>query len=147
MGMTSWNPDRELMAVRDLMQRVFEEGFGRNMETSGRGERVASLPVDAYTTENEIVVIASVPSIDPDTVNISIEGEALTIEGEIPDRLENVNYLFAERFHGKFGRTLRLNVPIDINKVEANFENGILTLYLPKAEEVKPKQIKVKAKK
>jgi HSP20 family protein len=91
-------------------------------------------------------VIASVPGMKPEDVEITIEGDTLTIRGEIPPAIENVDYAFAERFHGPFSRTLKLNVPIDIERIEATFENGLLVLQLPKAEEVKPKVIKVEAK-
>jgi HSP20 family protein len=116
--------------------------MARQSETNHR-EAIATLPIDAYTTEDEIVVLATLPGINPDDVNITLEDDMLTIEGEIPARLENVDYQFAERFHGKFRRTLRLNVTVDLSGIEATSENGVLTLTLPKAEEVKPKQIKV----
>jgi HSP20 family protein len=144
MGMTIWNPVREMRAMNEAMNRYFGNGETHWGEANHR-EAAAALPIDAYTTDNEIVVLATLPGLAPDEVRISIEGDTLTIEGEIPARLENVDYQFAERFHGKFRRTLRLNVPVDLSGVEATSENGVLTLTLPKAEEVKPKQIKVSA--
>jgi HSP20 family protein len=79
-------------------------------------------------------------------VEITLEGDTLTIKGEIKPPLENVDYIFQERAYGPFSRTLTLNVPVDAEKAEATFENGILTLTIPKAESVKPKTIKVKSK-
>jgi len=78
--------------------------------------------------------------------NIAIEGDTLTIRGELRPPLENVEYLFQERLCGAFSRTLTLNVPVDADKAEAVFENGVLTLTLPKAEEIRPRVIKVKSK-
>jgi len=78
--------------------------------------------------------------------NALFEGDTLTIRGELRPPLDNVEYLFQERSHGAFARTLMLNVPVAAEKAEAVFENGVLTLTLPKAEEVKPKVIKVKSK-
>jgi HSP20 family protein len=124
------------------MNRLFDEGVAPVME----GERVAQLPLDVYGTENEFVVLASVPGAGPDDVNITVEGETLIIRGEIPALLDNVEYIYGERFHGKFLRTLRLNAPIDVDGIEASFANGVLTLLLPKAEAAKPKQIAIKAK-
>jgi HSP20 family protein len=141
MGMTTWNPVREMLAVNEAMNRYLGSDVRRG-ETNHR-EAIATLPVDAYSTENEIVVVATVPGVNPDEVSITLEDDTLTIEGEIPARLENVDYQFAERFHGKFRRSLRLNIPVNLDGIEATSENGVLTLTLPKAEEVKPKQIKV----
>ena len=138
MAMTKLNPNRDIMTLRDMMDRMFEDYTG--------GSRVARLPIDAYSTDNEIFVTASIPGADPNDVEITVEGESLTIRGTIPPRLDNVNYIFAERFHGEFSRTLQLNVPVDLENIEATFENGVLTLMLPKAEEVRPKVIKVQAK-
>jgi HSP20 family protein len=146
---TRWNPVRDALTLREAMNRLLEDSFvptRPEWSAEDSGQRVAQLPVDAYTTENEIVVTASVPGLKPEDVEIVIEGETLTIRGEMPGRLENADYLLSERFHGPFARKLQLNVPVDLNGVEASFENGILTLVLPKAEEVKPKVIKVKSK-
>jgi HSP20 family protein len=110
------------------------------------GPRAARLPVDAYSTDNEIVVSATLPGVNPDDVSITVEGDTLTIKGEIPAPVENVSTLLSERYHGPFSRKLQLNVPVDVNRIEASFEAGVLTLVLPKAEESKPKQIKVQVR-
>jgi HSP20 family protein len=102
--------------------------------------------MDIYSTAEEIVLIASLPGLGPDEVDISIEGDTLTIRGEFQAPLDNVDYLFQERSYGPFVRSLTLNVPVDVDKADAVFENGVLTLTLPKVEEVKPKTIKVKTK-
>ena len=141
MAMTKVYPARDRMRMREAMLRRMAE----NHDYAG-GARVARLPIDAYSTDNEIVVTASIAGINPDEVEITIEGESLTISGEIAPRLENVRDIIAERFHGPFSRTLQLNVPVDTDKIEATFENGVLTLVLPKAEEVRPKVIKVQTK-
>jgi len=141
MALVKLNPDREMLAMRETMNRL----FGETLDYAG-GSRVARLPLDAYSTENEIVVTASIPGVSPDDVDITVEGESLTIRGEIPARLENVRHIFAERFHGQFSRTLQLNVPVDLENIEATYDNGMLTLVLPKAEEIRPKVIKVSGK-
>jgi len=79
-------------------------------------------------------------------VDITLEGDTLSIAGEVKPPVENVEYIFQERGYGKFIRTLTVNVPVEQDKVEATFENGVLTITLPKAEAVKPKSIKVTAK-
>ncbi len=104
------------------------------------------LPLDAYSTDNELVIVADVPGANPEDVEITIEGDTLTIKGEIKPPLENVDYLFRERVYGPFNRSLVLNIPVQADKAEASFDNGVLTLTIPKAETAKPKTIKVKSK-
>jgi HSP20 family protein len=130
------------------MDQLLEESLVRpaRSRTSGILEQPFRLPLDAYTTPEEIVIIASLPGLTSDEVDISLEGDTLTIQGELRPPLENVEYLFQERGFGLFSRTLTLNVPVEADKAEAVFENGVLTLTLPKAEETKPKVIKVKGK-
>ncbi len=147
--MTRWEPLREMVGLRDAMDRLFEESFVRpTWSTPGDGDRayVYRLPIDAYSTENELVIIASVPGVNPEEVEITIEGDTLMIKGEVPAPLGNVNYIMQERGHGRFSRTLTLNVPVQADKAEAEFVNGILTLRVPKAEAVRPRTIKVTSK-
>jgi HSP20 family protein len=142
------SPWRDAMTLREAMDQLFEESFVRPERRLGAGslERPFRLPLDVYATPEEIVIIASLPGLTPDEVDITIDGDALTIRGELRSPLENVEYLFQERADGAFSRTLTLNVPVQADKAEAVFENGVLTLTLPKAEETKPKVIKVKTK-
>ena len=148
MTVVRWNPWRESVTLREAMDQLFEESFvrPRRRQDEGLQEQLYRLPLDVYTTPEEIVVVASLPGLTPDEVDIAIEGDTLTIRGELRSPLENVEYLFQERGYGAVSRTLTLNVPVEANKAEAIFENGVLTLTLPKAEETKPKVIKVKSK-
>lgn len=147
MAVMRFDPFREMISLREAMDRLFEESFLRpRVEWETSGTRRYTLPVDVYTTDNEIVVQASLPGLKPDEVEINLEGDTLTIRGEVKPPLANVNYVFQERPYGVFSRTFTLNVPVDASKAEAVFENGVLTLTLPKADEVKPKTIKVKSK-
>jgi HSP20 family protein len=125
------------------MDRLFEDTYVRPERRVRQGE--AHLPIDAYMTENELVVMASVPGLKPEDVEVTIEGDTLTIKGEVKPPIENVRYLLQERAYGSFCRTLTINIPIQSDKAEATFSNGLLTLTIPKAEEIKPKTIKVKA--
>ncbi len=145
MTLVKFAPMHEMRTLRNAMSRMLDDAWIARGAENG-GARVAPLPLDAYTTDNEIVVIAPVPGVSPNEVEITVEGDTLTIQGEIPARLENVNYVFAERFVGPFKRTLQLNVPVDVDKIEATFEDGVLTLVLPKAETVRPRIIKVQTK-
>lgn len=148
MTITRWNPWREMMTLRDAMDQLFEESFVRPARGWGKGsqEQPFRLPLDVYTTPEEIVIVVSLPGLTSDEVDIVIRGDTLTIRGELRPPLENVTYLFQERPYGTFSRTLTLNVAVEAEKAKAVFENGTLTLTLPKAEETKPKIIKVKSK-
>jgi len=144
---THFTPSRDFLTLREAMDHLFEDAYiGGRSRRNGDTASEWRLPIDAYMTEGEIVLQASVPGLNPDQVQITLEVETLTIRGEFPAPLENVSYLFAERPWGKFSRTLQLNVPVDSDKVEADFENGLLTLTLPKAEAIRPKTIPVKVR-
>ena len=148
MGVIRWSPWRDMVTLREAMDHLLEESYVRPRQ--GWQERPQEgafrLPLDVYTTPEEIVIVASLPGLTPDEVDISLDGDNLTIRGELRPPLENVEYLFQERGYGAFSRTLTLNVPVEADKAEAVFENGLLTLTLPKAEETKPKSIRVKRK-
>ena len=92
------------------------------------------------------MITASVPGGTPDDVEITIEGETLSIRGKTPEPLENVDYVIQERRHGPFTRTLTLNVPVQAELAEATCENGVLTITIPKTEEIRPKIIQVRSK-
>jgi len=144
---TRYDPTREFLTLREAMNRLFEDSFvGSANATRSNGETELRLPIEAYETDHALVVRAPVPGLKPEQVEITLEGDTLTIRGEYPRPPENVNYLFAERRWGRFSRTLQLNLPVEADKVEAEFENGLLTLTLPKAEAIRPKVIPVKAK-
>ena len=140
-----WSPARELVRLSDAMDRMMEDNWARPF--GGRGERESRLPLDVYTTPSEVVIAANVPGLKPDEVEITLENDTLSINGEFKAPMENVDYIFQERPYGKFSRALTINVPVDADKVEATFENGVLTITLPKSEAARPKVIKVEAKK
>jgi HSP20 family protein len=143
---TRWDPFREAVTLREAMDRLFEDSLVPSRRQNGNTERVWRLPLDAYVTPEEIVVVANVPGVKPEEVEIMIEGDALTIRGERPAPLENVDYVMQERPYGRFQRTLNINIPVNADKAEARYENGLLTLVIPKAEAVKPRTIQVQAK-
>ena len=144
--MTRWDPFREAVSLREAMDRLFEDSFTPARGQTDGKERVYRLPLDAYVTADEIIVLANMPGVKPEEVEITIEGDTLTIRGERPRPLENVDYVMQERQYGKFQRTLNINIPVDANKAEARYENGLLTLVIPKAEAAKPRVIQVGTK-
>jgi HSP20 family protein len=108
-------------------------------------ERVYRLPVDVYANQENIVLTASVPGLRPEDLEITLDDDTLVIRGEMNGLNADAHYLMNERFHGKFERRLTINVPVNISAAEATFDNGVLTLVLPKAEEAKPHRITVKS--
>lgn len=147
MAMIRWEPFREMMSLRNAMDRLFEDSFVRPWRFWPDLER-GELSLDMYQTANDVVVKAALPGVKPEEVDISITGDTLTIKGEHKEEQEvkQADYFHREHCYGSFSRSLTIPVKVKSDKAEAIFENGILTLTLPKAEEVKPKQIKVKPK-
>ncbi len=147
MTILRWNPAEELYSLRREMSRLMEDSWlpTRFTQLVRPEERVMRLPLDAYTTDEELVITAAVPGLNPDDVAIVMEDDVLTIKGELRAPLENVTYLFQERPHGRFSRSVTVNVPVDADQAEAKFDKGVLTVTLPKLERARPKVIEVKA--
>lgn len=104
-------------------------------------------PIDVKAESDSFTIKALLPGAKPEDVDIQIVNEVVTISGELKaDREEGESYLVAERPNGKFHRVISLPTPLDANKVSADLENGVLTLRIPKAEEAKPKTIKINKK-
>jgi HSP20 family protein len=143
-----WEPFRELVSLREAMDRIFEESSIRPRVRTLAPSGTRALAVDVYETDDSVVVKSAVPGIAAQDLDISITGDTLTIKGETEaeEEVEEKNYICRERRYGAFSRSLTIPVEIKADEAEAAFENGVLTLTLPKAEEVKPKTIKVKAK-
>ena len=135
-----WTPMHELASMQRALDRLYDQPWDR------QDERVYQLPVDVYSTANELIIEASEPGIDPNDIEITLEGETLSIKGERMATLENVGYIIQERRHGAFARTLTLNVPVQADEAEAMFDKGVLRLTIPKAAEIRPKVVKVTTK-
>ena len=143
-----WEPFRDLVSVREAMDRLFEESFVRPRVRVLAPREVGTLAVDMYETDEAVIVKSVVPGIAAKDLDISITGDTLTIKGEtrIEEEVEEKNYICRERRYGAFSRSLAIPVQIEADGAEAAFEDGVLTLTLPKAEEIKPKTIKVQAR-
>jgi HSP20 family protein len=146
MAIQVWDPVRDMVSLRDAMNSLLQESFVRPSGLLAEGGP-AMLPLDVSENENEFVVKASLPGIRPEDVSITVHGDMLTIRGEIKSEEEKKgeHYHLRERRSGQFQRSVRLSVPVLADKAQAQFENGVLTLRLPKSEEAKPKQIKLGA--
>jgi len=144
-NLTRWEPVREMMTLREAMDRLFDDAFTRPISLSG----ISALPsLDVYETDDEVVVKAALPGLKTEDVQISVTGETLTLRGEFKQEEEKsgATYHVRERRSGNFERAIRLPADVQTDKARADFENGILTVTLPKAEAVKPKAISIKVK-
>ncbi|MFN8434938.1 MAG: Hsp20/alpha crystallin family protein [Anaerolineales bacterium] len=141
-----WEPAREMMTLREAMDRLFDDAFTRPLSLSGNSWSIPA--VDMYQTDKEVVVKAALPGIKADEVQLNVTGEVLTIKGETKQENEAKEkaYHIREQLWGTFERSLVLPTEVVADKAKADFENGILTITLPKAEEVKPKTINIKTK-
>jgi HSP20 family protein len=145
--LTRWDPFNEMASMRSVMDRLFDQSFGRFPALRGANEEfgAANLSIDVYETNDEYVVKAAVPGIDPKDLDIQVEDDVLTIKGQFEqkDEVTEENYLRKELRYGSFQRSLRLPPTVDAEKAEATFEHGVLKLSLPKKAEAKAKTIKI----
>ncbi len=145
-----WEPLGEFVPVRRAMDRMFDGFFGRpwrlGQELRGEG---GLLPLDVYQTPENLVVKATLPGVKPEDVGITITGDSLSIKAEkkAEEETKEEDYFIRERRYGSRSRTISLPSGLNTDKAEASFEHGVLTLSIPKVEEAKPKEVKVKISK
>ncbi len=143
----------EIVSLRDAMDRMVSDAFSGNWRTlwqagDGIPGRVA-LPLDVYATADAIVLIASVPGLRPEDIEVTINKNTVTLAGTTPnaaaseDAREATWYLH-ELPSGSFSRSVTLPVEVDAAQADATFENGVLRLVLPKAETAKPRKIEIR---
>lgn len=155
------NLANEAMAWNNVMNRFFNnlaDEYARSGGSTGstsaeNGSSNGSengqetwLPLDVWATADNFQVNAYLPGINPEDVEITFEGEELLIRGKLPAAQEGAEFIKRELYHGAFARRISFNVPVDADKIEAHFHNGLLSLIIPKAEAIKPKQIKIQTK-
>lgn len=145
-NLTRYEPFSDMISLRGAMDRLFDESFVNPLGWRIWNGEGLSAPVDVHQTNDEIVVTASLSGIKPEDVDITITGQTLHIRGEVraDEKVEREQYLYRERRTGTLHRTIELPVRVTGEKAEATFENGLLRLTIPKAEDVKPRQIQVK---
>jgi HSP20 family protein len=145
MTIKRWYPLREMVSMQDAVNSLLRENFVQpDGARSERGAAPFTLPLDVTEAENDFVVQASLPGIKPEDVQTTVLGDILTIRGESRAEDENGhNWLLRERRSGSFQRSVSMGTPINADMASAQFENGVLTLTLPKSEQARPKQIKL----
>jgi HSP20 family protein len=146
-NITRFDPFSEMMTVRQAMDRLFEDSFVNPLSMRTYSGEAAGPALDVHETGDDIVVTAALPGLRAEDVDITITGQTLSIRGEFKadEKVERDQYLYRERRYGTFNRQLQLPVRVQGDAATATFEDGLLKLSIPKAEEVKPRQIQVKA--
>ena len=141
--LTRWEPSRGVTTLQDQINRLFNDSFQRTDEEANLSAWAPA--VDIYETEQELVVKADLPEVDPKDLDIRVENNILTIRGErkFEKNVNEDNYLRVERSYGSFSRSFTLANTVNSEAIKADYQNGVLTLSIPKREEAKPKQIKV----
>jgi HSP20 family protein len=152
MAIERWRPFGTLMErdpFRDIqteMNRLFDNFLGRPAATAtGTGSRVWMPVVDLYETNDDLVLNFELPGVREKDISLSITGDVLTVKGErqFDQPLSDDNYFHTERAYGKFERSIRLPMSVQAGQVRATYRDGMLEVSLPKAEEVRPKEIKI----
>jgi len=152
MAIERWHPLGMLMErgpFRDIqseMNRLFDSVLGRPMTTaSGTGSRTWEPLVDMYETPEEVVVNFELPGVGEKDISLSLTGDVITVHGERPfsQPLNDGGYHHVERAYGKFARSLRLPMPVDASHVGATYRSGVLQVRAPKADKVRPKEIRI----
>ena len=140
-----WEPMREMLTLREAMNQLFDDSFTRPINMSGGSVLPA---IDLYQDDEKVVVRAALPGLKAEDVQISVTGDLLTLRGEfkLVNDPKDVTYHLREQHYGAFERALRLPAEVQTDKSKADFENGVLTISLPKAEAIRPKTISIKAR-
>jgi HSP20 family protein len=138
-----WEGQRGTSTPQDQFGRFFNELFERAGQESNLTTWAPA--VDIFENEHELVVKADLPDVDPKNLDIRVENNLLTIRGErkFEKKSNEGNYLRVERAYGSFARSFSLANTVNSEAIKADYQNGVLTLSIPKREEAKPKQIKV----
>jgi HSP20 family protein len=145
MAIIRWDPYRDMITLRDRMNRLFED------MSSPKGEEKDLVPgawapsVDIYETENEVVLAAEIPGVDEKDVEIKVEDNNLTIRGErkFEKETKEENYHRIERSYGSFYRAFTLPSSVDPERIQAEQDNGVLKISMPKRQELKPRKVKI----
>lgn len=147
MAIVRWEPFRDMLSLQERVNRIFEESF--RTRTSGEEDWALggswAPAVDIYEQDNNIVLKAELPGLDPKDVDIRLENNTLTLQGErkLDTEVKRESYHRVERSYGTFTRSFTLPAVVDQQNIKADYREGVLRVTLPKREEAKPKQISI----
>ncbi len=145
MAIIRWDPYRDLITLREKMNRLFEEPYGSRPDDRDLISSTWTPSVDIYEKENNLTLCAELPGIKEDDIEIRIEDNTLTLKGErnFEKETKEENYHRIERAYGTFQRSFTLPHYIDQDKIKAEHEDGILKIVMPKKSELKPRNVKI----
>ena len=151
MALMKWSPPKEIERWFD--EFLEEPFFPRMWRKFPRWRRLKELEevspsVDMFDKKDEIVLKAEIPGVEKENISISLSDNTITIKGEMKkeEEVKEEDYYYAERSYGSFSRSLNLPAKVQAEKIKASFKDGILEIHLPKAEESKPKEVKIEVK-
>jgi len=145
MAIVRWDPFRDFLSLQNEVGRVFERTFGADVIKGTKGATWTPA-IDAYETDTDIVVKAEVPDVDANDIDITVSEDSLILKGErnFTEEIDEDSYYRLERRYGTFQRSIPIPGAIKRDEISADYKDGILVITIPKAEESKPKQVKVK---
>jgi HSP20 family protein len=145
MAIIRWDPFRDMVTLREKMNRLFEDSLANKGEDKDFMASNWAPAVDIYETGNELVLTAEVPGIEEKDIEIKIEDNTLTLKGErkFEKETKEENFHRIERSYGSFFRAFALPNSIDTDRIQAEYENGVLKIVMPKRQELKPKTVKI----
>lgn len=145
MTIIRWDPFRDMMTLREKMNRLFEDAVASRGEERDMVTGSWSPSVDIYEADNELILSAEIPGVEEKDVEISIEDNVLTMKGErrFEKETKEENYHRIERSYGTFVRSFTLPQYVDQENIRANHENGLLKIHMPKKPELKPRKVKI----
>jgi HSP20 family protein len=145
MAITRWSPFRDVVSVQDEMSRLFDDVFGQRPARVQWTDGIWNPSVDVTEDKDSVVVKAEMPGLNKDDIKISVQDSILTLKGEKKQEKEEkeTDYHRIERSYGSFCRSFQLPTTVRADKIKANYKDGVLSIILPKTEEVKPKEIPI----
>ncbi len=145
MAIIRWDPFRDMVTLREKMNRLFEDSLAQKGEDKDMMTSNWAPAVDIYETANELVLTAEVPGIDEKDIEIKVEDNTLTLKGErkFEKETKEENFHRIERSYGSFFRAFSLPNSVDPDLIRAEHENGVLRVVMPKRQELKPKTVKI----
>ncbi|HET9218350.1 MAG TPA: Hsp20/alpha crystallin family protein [Terriglobia bacterium] len=146
MNLVRWTPFHDMTLLQNQMNRLFD-GTLQGWPSEADGTRNWVPPADIHETDNDLIVTTDLPGVDPKNIDVRVERNVLSITGErhFERKVENENFHRVERMYGGFARSFTLSTPVQADKIQATYKDGVLRISLPKAEQAKPKRIQIGA--
>jgi HSP20 family protein len=145
MAITRWRPFRDVVSIQDEMNKLFDDFFGRPVLRTEWTDSAWNPSVDVSEDKDNVIIKAEMPGMNKEDIKISVQDGVLTLKGEKKQEKEekDKNYHRIERSYGSFCRSFQLPTSVKSDKIKAGYKDGVLSIALPKAEEVKPKEIPI----